>query len=281
MMTARALGTKGVLVGLFVLLSGLVLLRENGAPPRSTGAPGEPPACGGVGCHTSFAVDTGTGRVRVTGPATYAPGQVVRLRVRVEEAGARAYGFQITARDGAGQAVGTWELVDGETQYSANTAVGRQYVTHNRAGVLQEWAVAWRAPAAAAGPVTLYAAGNAADGSGTPEGDRVYTFRHVLSPGSPAGTEAADVPTRLQILGTAPNPFRDRATVRYTLDQPAAVTVRLYDTRGRLVQVHEAGLLPAGTHAADLTGAGLVPGLYLCEVWAGGARAVRPVVHVE
>ncbi len=50
-----------------------------------------------------------------------------------------------------------------------------------------------------------------------------------------------------------PNPFNPSTTIRFRLDSPGEVILRVYDVNGALVTVLNNGWLPAGEHERDFT----------------------------
>ena len=78
-------------------------------------------------------------------------------------------------------------------------------------------------------------------------------------------------------LAVGPNPTRGSATVRLTLDAPAAVTVTVADALGRRVAALHDGDLAAGPAQWTLP-AGLAPGVYVVRVTGGADASVRLVV---
>jgi hypothetical protein len=93
--------------------------------------------------------------------------------------------------------------------------------------------------------------------------------------------EPPPLPTMLEVQPVFPNPFRDGiARIRFRLDVPRPVTVRVLDGAGRLVTQLHSGWLAAGPHELawdrrDANGAEVAPGVYFCAVDAGGARSAR------
>lgn len=164
---------------------------NSGGPPASrTGAPSEQ-TCALSGCHTSFALNSGSGSLTLSGlPATYLAGQDVVLTVTLTQAGALAFGFQVTALDDQGRSAGTLTVTEGNRTQRTTSVVGgalRQYIQHSFNGSLQGgnqgvWTFRWTAPALSTGRVTFYVAGNAADGRGSESGDRIYTRSFSVQP---------------------------------------------------------------------------------------------------
>lgn len=166
-----------------------------GPPIGRTGAPalGTFPAeltC--QGCHNSFALNTGSGVLSITGlPATYTPGQEVTITITLNQADRARYGFQATALDDLGRRAGDLLVTDTErTALADGTGVyaGRQYIRQTTAGFQPNgtnqasWSFKWKAPAQTAGRVTLYVAANAANGNGANTIDYIYVSNASMQP---------------------------------------------------------------------------------------------------
>ena len=196
---------------------------SSGADPRLTGAPGDSNC---TNCHTG-AVNSFSGSVKIVlpGDATYTPGVKQRITVAVADSAQRRWGFELTARldssPSTGQA-GSLAAVDGQTQVICDvqgfkkvpcaSASVIQFVTHTTTGTRNgttggvNFAFDWIPPATDEGPVTLYAAGNAANGNQQNSGDHIYTTSIQLTPASAAATPAITsvVSAASGIPGTAP-----------------------------------------------------------------------------
>jgi hypothetical protein len=158
-----------------------------GPKPRVTGAPGDDPqAC--TLCHTTNALNSGTGSVKILlqSGAVYIPGVKQRVSVQVSDPNQQRWGFELTARldsDPTKSQAGDLTPVDNWTQVICEDygprpcASGPSFITHTSAGTRNvtkngaTFQVDWTPPATNAGPVTLYVAGNAANGNGSPTGD--------------------------------------------------------------------------------------------------------------
>ncbi|HEY7680279.1 MAG TPA: choice-of-anchor V domain-containing protein, partial [Terriglobia bacterium] len=162
----------------------LVYAFSSGPPSQHTGGFGEP-TC--TECHVGT---SGPGSVTITAPATYASGQTYQIMVRVADPNQRRWGFELSARrQAANQQAGTLTATPGQTQL-VPTFNGIQYMTHLSApttavGAGFTFAFDWQAPDISAGPVVFHAAGNAANGTGSESGDRIYTTSAVSQPGAP------------------------------------------------------------------------------------------------
>jgi len=163
----------------------------NGPPIRRTGAPAD----GGLNCtacHRPGADLTG-GKVQIT-TSDYKPGVKQTIRVRVEHAAALRWGFELTARLASDptKKAGNFTITDlirvrcddptalqgtpgpcpdDKVEFAAHTDAATTLGHNGR----MDFVVEWTPPATDAGDVIFYAAGNAANGSHSPAGDRIYT----------------------------------------------------------------------------------------------------------
>ena len=267
----------------------LAIAFSDGPPASHTGAP----AVGGVGaeqvctaCHATFPLNAVGATLEILDvPEFYLPDTVYTLRVRLSStfAGGRRWGFQITAvRATTGQGVGTFDI----TGFSgirilsgAGVFASRRYVEHNANGTFPnvagpvEWTFRWRAPATNVGRIFFFAAGNAANNSGTNNGDHIYTKRdttdiHPLldAPAPIAGVAALEP--------ASPNPFRSSTVFAYTLSRAGRVELAIFDAQGRQVRSLLAGERPAG-HATvswdgRAEGGAAAAGVYIVRLRAPG-----------
>ncbi len=280
---------KGLLLTILLVL-GLVLYplialsQIGGARGSSTGAPItsilNEQTCTAADCHDDGEVNTGSGSVTIEAPMQYTPGEPVEFTVRVEEDGRQTFGFQAAVKAVSDTMdfhdhVGTLEVVDA----AITRIIVGNYVTHTEDGIEQnEWMVRWAAPADETRPVTIYAAGNAANGDGEDRGDHIYTTSWTMTANTPTAVEEEPTPAVFTLERAYPNPFRTATTIRYTLRRAAPVTLSVYDALGRRVRVLDQGSQAAGTHTVRLGVEGLAAGLYLYELRTPEARETRPMM---
>ena len=179
-----------------------VAAHSYGPAPAKTAAPGDDPrAC--TACHGTSALNSGTGSVKIllqSGPV-YIPGVKQRIAVQVADPNQQRWGFELTARlnsDLANGQAGDLSPIDNLTQVICEDtgpkpcSSGPQFIEHTAAGTRigtrggAIFQFDWTPPSSNAGPVTLYAAGNAANGDGTPGGDLIYTTSVQLTPAIPS-----------------------------------------------------------------------------------------------
>lgn len=195
------------LVALLAATPVLLLAYVAGPDPRLTGAPGDD-TC--TSCHTGT-VNSGPGSVKITaaGGSNYTPGVKQRITVAVSDPNQRRWGFELTARLASdlknGQA-GSFSTVDKNTQVICDngdpapcaSASVVQFIEHTEAGTRNGTTTGvtfefdWTPPATDVGAVTLYAAGNAANGNNQNSGDRIYTTTLQLTPAASTAKPAID-----------------------------------------------------------------------------------------
>ena len=114
-----------------------------------------------------------------------------------------------------------------------------------------------------------------------------YRLRQVDVNGSATLSDPVTVArpgvSEVQLLGTAPNPARRQATVRYGLPEGLAgdnVTMRLYDVLGRQVRSADVQAEP-GRHEQTLDVGGLSSGVYFLRLRAGGQTKTRKMTVVR
>jgi len=118
----------------------------------------------------------------------------------------------------------------------------------------------------------------------TPSTER-STYRLLLGKASFTGAPEANA-DELLIEKPAPNPFRDRTTLRYTLPEAQDVTIRVYDLLGRRLLTLVDGRQASGPHSVqwggtDASGAPIASGMYFVRMSVGDRRVVHKVVHVR
>lgn len=258
---------------------------STGAPAGRTGAPGDQ-TCNASGCHDSFDLDSGPGSVAIVASSEYEPGVPLDITVRVQQVSQERFGFQITARDDNGQFAGEWSF-PASVRFAPNQTGGgenEQYLTHNPAVFVDDestWSFQWVPPANGAGTVTFYAAGNAANGNGSNQGDHIYTTSLAVSQATDTAVERAEIPDALEVTSVFPNPAVSHTTIRYELMRTATARLKVFDASGQLVRTVDGGNRPAGSHHLELSVEGLSGGVYLfrLETTAGAESGKLLVIR--
>jgi uncharacterized protein (TIGR03437 family) len=215
--------TRLVPLALFALLPALSFA-ESATP--SLGYTGAPTDHGGQDCstcHNSFGAANSdkSGSLKVTA-ADYVPSVQQSIHVVVQNPNASRFGFQITIREQSNQTLssGSFALAeandpvqvvcDDGTQFGSQAPcagnIPRQFAEHMNAprgatGAAYEFDVVWTPPSQEIGRLQLYVAAVAANGDGSPQGDRVYTYTQTLN--NAGGCDLVGPPSFQKLLNGA------------------------------------------------------------------------------
>jgi hypothetical protein len=113
-----------------------------------------------------------------------------------------------------------------------------------------------------------------------------YRLKQVDLDGTTRLTDPVTVrrsgPEQVELADTAPNPVRQRTTIRYAVPEGTSgpITLRLYDVMGRQVRTVDARA-EAGRHEQTLDVSGLASGVYVLRLTAGGAAKTRKLTIVR
>ncbi len=119
-------------------------------------------------------------------------------------------------------------------------------------------------------------------------GDSVVAV--AMSNEDPTGIDdhvPADPGKAVRLHQNRPNPFGAGTALAFDLLRPSRVTLRVYDSAGRLLRtLLDDEARGAGQHEAfwdgrDAAGREVVSGVYLCLVEAGGSASARKLVHIR
>ncbi len=199
----KKIGVASLVLVFFVGVLPVAVANSGGAPPRTSGGefPGEQ-SC--VRCHTGTALNAGRGTLELRmgdSPAagqTYTPGEMVSLIVSFEDPDVYRIGFQLTVRsgDGCGPAgsLAAAPTPDGSgiKVVTGNCGTGSdniEWATQQRPRneSTTDFEIAWTAPPASVGPITVAVAVNGADGSLNTQGDKIYAAQATLEPQAALG----------------------------------------------------------------------------------------------
>jgi hypothetical protein len=214
----------------FVISTALFLISgvdySSGSPGGRTGSPGD----GGntcTQCHAGTA-EPAEGLIVSDIPSQgFTPGETYQMQVSITENSAGLFGFEVTAEDDLDEKTGSFVITDGQNTQFVN---GDAAVSHTSDGTTPDgssktWTMEWTAPEAPEGPVTFYAAVNAANGDGTNNGDQIFTSSESYQVNSVGIQETA------LVKNMYPNPIRD--FLRVTL-QTANQELRIWSANGKL-----------------------------------------------
>lgn len=181
----------GLPVLLLIASTGNAFAFSFGPLDEKTGAPNEG-TCANAGCHTGNDLNATGGSLMLTIPETYVPNEVYTIVVNLSRAGQSRWGFEMTALDADGARAGSFEI-DSAANTQLSETSGKQYIKQTATGTAagtkdaHSWEFKWTAPDADIGPITFYAAGNAANGDFVHigGGDYIYTTQAESTPPVP------------------------------------------------------------------------------------------------
>ena len=88
-------------------------------------------------------------------------------------------------------------------------------------------------------------------------------------------------PDEFELNPVFPNPFNSSTTITYSLPTLSKVTLRIYNTKGQLIEALEDRVIPAGNHNvvwdAEKTGAGL----YFINLAGSEQTLTRKIILVK
>jgi hypothetical protein len=171
--------------------------------------------------------------------------------------------------DTQGGAIFTW---DTDARYSN----GPVYATHlNASGEIAHPAWAVNGNPIAPFPGSQYVRSIVADGSGgavisLDHSDRGLYLQRV-NDSQITGLEPLEftAPNAISLTKLSPNPFNATTVLSYELRVASHVTLKVYDTAGRLVVALADGWREAGTHEVTFNGSNLASGIYLNTLTTG------------
>jgi parallel beta-helix repeat protein len=119
---------------------------------------------------------------------------------------------------------------------------------------------------------------NDPDGSRADMGCYPYdsTYVHFIEPLSPRG-----IPAGFKLYPPSPNPFNPSTVISYELRVPSRVSLKVYDTSGRLVTNIVNGFRQTGSHEVTFDGSALASGLYFYRLTAGSQMASGKMVLLK
>ena len=88
-------------------------------------------------------------------------------------------------------------------------------------------------------------------------------------------------PIRFFVSNNYPNPFNPVTTFTYQLSEPALVSLKVYDLKGKQVMNINEGFKSSGRHQVALTASKLSSGTYFCVFTAGEFQKTQKVMLIK
>jgi hypothetical protein len=92
---------------------------------------------------------------------------------------------------------------------------------------------------------------------------------------------AGAIPSEYVTVSATPNPFNPTTAISYTLQAASQVSLKVFDTSGRLVTTLVEGMRDAGSHEVTFDGTTLASGMYLYTLTAGQHTASGKMVLLK
>ena len=94
-------------------------------------------------------------------------------------------------------------------------------------------------------------------------------------------TENVNIPQRFTLFQNYPNPFNPITKIRYYLNKPGAVSVKIYDISGREVVSLKEGYSNTGFHIVEFNASNYASGIYIYEVSTGQQRLRKKMTLIK
>jgi hypothetical protein len=93
--------------------------------------------------------------------------------------------------------------------------------------------------------------------------------------------EDSPTPKVIELKGIFPNPFNPTTAISFKLQAASLVSLKVYDTSGRLVATLVEGWREAGTHEVTFDGSKLASGMYLYALKTAGQTATGKILLLK
>jgi len=93
--------------------------------------------------------------------------------------------------------------------------------------------------------------------------------------------EARLAPTEYALHPCSPNPFNATTVARFEMRDASHVSLKVYDTAGKLIQILVDGWREAGVHQVTFDAADLPSGMYFCRIQARDFKAVQKMILLK
>jgi hypothetical protein len=119
-----------------------------------------------------------------------------------------------------------------------------------------------------------------------PSRDGLYRWHQSDLPTAVEASAMPGEPRSFHLKQNYPNPFNHATHISFSLQQPAAVSLQVFNTGGQLVATLMEGTRPAGTYQTawdgrDAQGQAVSSGLYIVRLDAAGQQATRKMLLIQ
>ena len=99
----------------------------------------------------------------------------------------------------------------------------------------------------------------------------------VVSVETPSGVQ----PAAISLEQNYPNPFNPTTTIRFSIQRPGFVTVKIFNTLGELIATLASEYMNAGTFSRAWNASGFASGVYYCRLEAGGLSITNKLLLLK
>ena len=119
-----------------------------------------------------------------------------------------------------------------------------------------------------------------------PSYEGLYRWHRPDLPTAIASSSMSGAPHSFHLAQNYPNPFNHATHIGFTLQQPSAVSLQVFNTHGQLVATLVEGMRPAGTYQTawdgrDAHGQVVSSGVYIVRLDAEGRQATRKMLLIQ
>ena len=119
-----------------------------------------------------------------------------------------------------------------------------------------------------------------------PARDGLYRWHRPDLPTAIASSAMPGIPRSFHLAQNYPNPFNHTTHIGFTLQQPSAMSLQVFNTHGQLVATLVEGMRPAGTYQTawdgrDAHGQVVSSGVYIVRLDAEGRQATRKMLLIQ
>jgi flagellar hook assembly protein FlgD len=97
----------------------------------------------------------------------------------------------------------------------------------------------------------------------------------------PLSVKPSVLPAHFKVHSAFPNPFNPTTVIGYTLPAAGNVSIRIIDSRGRLIQNNHLGPISKGYHTIRIDGRTWTSGTYFAQVETGGTALTQKITLVK
>jgi len=94
----------------------------------------------------------------------------------------------------------------------------------------------------------------------------------------PSGIDNNDIVTKFELQCPYPNPCKDKATVKFSIQEPSQIQLEIYDISGRKISSVEEGFYTRGEYQTEINTSDLQPGSYFLKLRAGDQQTNRKII---